>query len=92
MITVNEYFNGAVKSLAFENNGKSTVGVINSGEYEFGTSTHETMSIVEGTMEVLLPGESQWSTYTAGQQFEVPANTSFKVKTAQQVAYLCKYK
>ncbi|RWU05689.1 pyrimidine/purine nucleoside phosphorylase [Pedobacter chitinilyticus] len=92
MIAVNEYFDGAVKSLAYENNGKSTVGVINAGEYEFGTSTHETMTVVEGAMEVLLPSQNEWRTYLAGQQFEVPAHTSFKVKAAQQVAYLCKYK
>ncbi|WP_113663991.1 pyrimidine/purine nucleoside phosphorylase [Pedobacter nanyangensis] len=92
MITVNEYFDGAVKSLAFENNGKSTVGVIDSGEYEFGTSTHETMLVVAGAMDVLLPGESQWNTFSAGQHFEVPANTYFKVKAVAQVAYLCRYK
>lgn len=91
MITVNEYFNGAVKSLAYENNGKSTVGVINAGEYEFGTSTHETMTIVEGEMDVLLVGQTDWKTYTAGQKFEVEANASFKVKTTTQVSYLCKY-
>lgn len=92
MIAVNEYFDGAVKSLAYECNGKSTVGVINVGEYEFGTSTHETMVVVEGAMEVMLPNQNQWETYTAGQQFEVPAHTSFKVKAAKQVAYLCKYR
>jgi len=92
MITVNEYFDGAVKSLGYENNGKSTVGVINNGEYEFGTSTHETMIIVEGEMEVLFAGETEWKTYHAGGKFEVEANSSFKVKVAGQVSYLCKYK
>jgi len=92
MITVNEYFNGAVKSLGYENNGKSTVGVINNGEYEFGTSTHETMIIVEGEMEVLFAGETEWKTYHTGEKFEVEANSSFKVKVAGQVSYLCKYK
>lgn len=92
MITVNEYFDGAVKSLGYENNGKSTVGVINAGEYEFGTSTHETMVIIEGTMDVLLAGQGDWETYQAGEKFEVEANSSFKVKVAAQVSYLCKYK
>lgn len=91
MIIVNEYFDGAVKSLAYENNGKSTVGVIEAGTYEFGTSTHETMLVIEGEMEALLPGKTAWQTYTAGQKFEVEANTSFKVKTTAQVSYLCKY-
>lgn len=91
MIIVNEYFDGAVKSLAYENNGKSTVGVIEAGTYEFGTSTHETMLVIEGEMEALLPGKTAWQTYIAGQKFEVEANTSFKVKTTAQVSYLCKY-
>lgn len=92
MITVNEYFGGAVKSLAYENNGKSTVGVIDAGEYEFGTSTHETMFVIEGEMEALLPGQKEWVIYSSGQKFEVEANTSFKVKLVAQASYLCKYK
>ncbi len=37
MITVNEYFDGAVKSLGYQTNeGKSTVGVMEEGEYKFG--------------------------------------------------------
>lgn len=92
MIAVNEYFDGAVKSLAYENNGKSTVGVIAAGQYEFGTSTYETMLIVEGEMEVLLPEHTEWTTYIAGQKFEVAANTSFKVKLVAPASYLCKYR
>lgn len=92
MINVNEYFDGAVKSLAYENNGKSTVGVIAPGEYEFGTSSHETMRVIEGEMDVQLLGLTTWTTYTAGQQFEIEANSSFKVRLQQQVSYLCKYK
>lgn len=91
MITVNEYFDGAVKSLAYENNGKSTIGVIDAGEYEFGTATHETMLIVEGKMEVRLPNQTEWILYTIGQKFEVAANTVFSVKLTEQVSYLCKY-
>jgi uncharacterized protein YaiE (UPF0345 family) len=93
MINVNEYFDGAVKSLAYTAaDGKSTIGVIETGEYEFGTSTHETMTVIEGGLVALLPGASEWKTYTNGQSFEVPANTSFKVKTTGQSSYLCKYK
>ncbi len=91
MIIVKENFDGAVKSLAYENNGKSTVGVINAGDYEFGTATHETMFVVEGEMEVLLPAQTEWRLYFAGQNFEVEANTVFKVKLKAQASYLCKY-
>ncbi|MFS2189165.1 pyrimidine/purine nucleoside phosphorylase [Mucilaginibacter sp. Mucisp84] len=93
MINVNEYFEGAVKSLAYTTpQARSTIGVIEPGEYEFGTSSHETMTVIEGSLEALLPGQSQWQTFTNGQVFEVEANTSFKVKTEIQSSYLCIYK
>ncbi len=93
MINVNEYFEGAVKSLAYTSaGGKSTIGVIEKGEYEFGTSQHETMTVIEGQLEALLPGAEEWQSYTQGQVFEVEANTSFKVKTHVQTSYLCKYR
>jgi uncharacterized protein YaiE (UPF0345 family) len=93
MINVNEYFEGAVKSLGYAaTNGKSTIGVIETGEYEFGTSTHETMTVIEGELEALLPGQTNWQTFTAGQSFEVEANVTFKVKTGVKSSYLCKYR
>jgi uncharacterized protein YaiE (UPF0345 family) len=93
MINVNEYFEGAVKSLAYTTaQGRSTIGVIEKGEYEFGTSSHETMTVIEGELEALLPGQTNWQTFTAGQSFEVEANVTFKVKTGVQSSYLCKYR
>ena len=93
MITVNEYFEGNVKSLGYQSSeGKSTVGVIDQGEYKFGTSTDETMIIIEGSMTVLLPGADQWITVKSGDEFKVPADTSFRVKSEGQTSYLCKYR
>ena len=93
MINVNEYFEGSVKSLAYTTpQGRSTIGVIEKGEYEFGTSSHETMTVIEGKLVVLLPGANEWQSFTGGQSFEVEANTSFKVKTDEQSSYLCKYR
>ncbi len=93
MINVNEYFEGAVKSLAYTSaDGKSTIGVIEKGEYEFGTAQHETMTVIEGELIALLPDAKDWAVYKNGQSFQVEANTSFKVKTNAQSSYLCKYK
>lgn len=93
MINVNEYFEGAVKSLAYTTpQGRSTIGVIEPGEYEFGTSSHETMTVIEGSLEAQLPGQDNWQTFTGGQTFEIETNTSFKVKTEVQSSYLCTYK
>ena len=66
MIDVNEYFEGAVKSLAYNTaEGKSTIGVIETGEYEFGTSSHETMTVIEGELTALLPGAQNWVVFHA---------------------------
>jgi uncharacterized protein YaiE (UPF0345 family) len=93
MIKSNTYFDDKVKSLGYETSeGKSTVGVMEAGVYEFGTSTHETMIVVEGELKATLPGESSATSYKDGQKFEVPANITFKVEAVGQTSYLCKYK
>ncbi|MBO9672007.1 MAG: pyrimidine/purine nucleoside phosphorylase [Sphingobacteriaceae bacterium] len=93
MITQNQYFDGNVKSLGYETaEGKSTVGVINPGEYTFGTAQKEIMHVIEGELTALLPGEPDWQSIKAGSNFEVPANSSFKIKTTVQTAYLCQYR
>jgi purine/pyrimidine-nucleoside phosphorylase len=93
MIVANEYFNEKVKSLGYSNaTGESTVGVMEVGEYEFSTSSHETMYVIEGELNVLLPGSDLWKSYMSGTSFEVAAGASFKVKTLQSTSYLCKYK
>jgi purine/pyrimidine-nucleoside phosphorylase len=92
MFNVNEYFDGKVKSLAFNSRqGKATLGVMAPGEFEFGTNTVEYMTVVSGAMEVMLPGESEWKTYKPFETFMVPKDVRFKVKMAEETAYLCRY-
>jgi hypothetical protein len=62
------------------------------GEYEFGTSTHETMMVIEGELIAQMPNATTWKSYKAGEKFEVEANTKFKVKSVGQTSYLCTYK
>jgi purine/pyrimidine-nucleoside phosphorylase len=93
MIKVNEYFNGTVKSLGLQTaEGPATVGVMNSGEYEFGTSTQEIMKVVSGKLTVQLPGEKNWQDFTDGQSFTVAAEQKFKLKVVVDTAYICWYK
>lgn len=93
MISSNEYFDAKVKSLGYTSaTGNSTIGVMEPGEYEFGTSSHETMIVIEGELVALLPGESEWKSFKAGTSFQVEAGTSFQVKSIGQTSYLCKYK
>jgi purine/pyrimidine-nucleoside phosphorylase len=49
MFKVNEYFDGNVKSIAFSTpECPATLGVMAPGEYEFGTSTVEYVTVVSG--------------------------------------------
>lgn len=89
----NEYFDGNVKSIAFQSATlPATVGVMEVGEYTFGTDAYEYMTVVSGALTVKLPGATDWKTFNAGETFEVEANTSFDVKVTVQTAYLCLYK
>lgn len=93
MFKVNEYFDGTVKSIAFEMaEGPATIGVMAEGDYEFGTDKLEVMHIVSGALTVKLPGTDTWETFAAGDQFTVPANSKFQLKVATATAYLCEYR
>jgi hypothetical protein len=93
MFNVNEYFGGNVKSLGFENkDGKVTIGVMAAGEYEFGTSSVEYMTVTSGKMKVLLPGSTEWKTYGEFETFIVEKDTKFKVMVEDQTSYKCVYR
>lgn len=92
MLKVNEYFGGKVKSISFQGETlPATVGVMAPGEYEFGTSQNEVMTVVSGKLTVKLPDNDTWQTFTAGEAFEVAANSKFQLKVAVDTAYLCTY-
>lgn len=93
MIKVNEYFDGNVASMAFEGSeGNATVGVMKAGEYEFGTSTIEIMTVISGVMNVKLPGETEWNTYRKFESFEVQKDVKFLASVKEDTPYLCIYK
>ncbi|MCB5262754.1 MAG: pyrimidine/purine nucleoside phosphorylase [Candidatus Cloacimonetes bacterium] len=92
MLNTNEYFEGRVKSIALKNaHGASTVGVMDIGEYEFGTSSIEHMTVISGVLMVKLPESKAWKQYKATETFIVAANQKFGVKAEEQTAYLCRY-
>ncbi|WP_075180431.1 pyrimidine/purine nucleoside phosphorylase [Pantoea sp. 1.19] len=93
MLNVNEYFDGKVKSIGFENDsaGRASVGVMGVGEYTFGTGQPEEMTVVSGSLKVLLPGETDWKWYEVGEVFHVPGHSEFYLQVAEPSAYLCRY-
>ncbi len=93
MFKTNTYFEDKVMSMAFKNDeGRATVGVMAAGTYTFDTTTVEYMTIVSGSMEVQLPGETEWKSYKPYETFVVNANVSFNVKVASDTCYKCIYK
>lgn len=92
MLETNEYFEGNVKSIGFQTSTlPATVGVMEAGEYEFGTSQKETMTVVSGALTVMLPDASDWQTFNQGDSFIVAANEKFQLKVDVATAYLCTY-
>lgn len=93
MFKTNEYFDGKVKSIALESaEGKATVGVMAAGEYEFGTSTMEIMTVISGKLSIMLPGDKDWKVYKKFESFVVEKDSKFKVKAEEDTPYLCLYK
>lgn len=92
MFKVNEYFDGRVASIGFRGEDlPATVGVMAPGDYEFSTSQTETMTVISGSMIVMLPGSVDWDTFTAGDSFGIAAGETFQLQIAADVAYLCTY-
>ena len=93
MLQVNEYFEGKVKSIAFKSSEcPATVGVMVPGEYEFGTSTVEYVTVVSGAMTVKLPGEADFKEYRPFDTFIVPKDSRFQLQIEADAAYICLYK
>jgi len=93
MFNTNEYFDGKVKSIAFSTpEGPATIGVMAEGEYEFGTTSREIMTVTSGRLDVKLPGAPDWMQVGEGGRFSVEAGQTFGVRSICQTAYLCLYR
>ena len=92
MLKVNEYFDGNIKSIGFNTDTlPATVGVMVPGDYVFNTDDKEKMTVISGALTIKLAGENEFTTYNAGESFDVDANSAFDVKVETETAYLCLY-
>lgn len=92
MFKTNEYFEGKVKSIAFQGQNKpATVGVMAAGDYVFNTADKEKMTVVSGEMKIKFNADEEIQSYTAGQSFDVAENSTFDVNVTADCAYLCEY-
>jgi purine/pyrimidine-nucleoside phosphorylase len=89
----NVYFDGKVTSrtIYFTDGTHKTLGFMMPGEYEFSTGSREVMEILDGELNVLLPGQTDWRTIKQNQSFDVPAHSSFKLRLKGAVDYCCSY-
>ena len=89
----NVYFDGKVTSrtVKFADGSHKTLGIMMPGDYSFNTDTKEIMEVLGGSMDIKLKGEDAFTSYAAGTQFEVPANSSFDLKVNEVADYCCSY-
>jgi len=89
----NVYFDGKVTSrtIRFADGSSKTLGFMLPGEYTFNTADKELMEIIDGDLEVLLPGTEQWQKVTGGESFDVPANAAFTVRIKTGADYCCSF-
>jgi purine/pyrimidine-nucleoside phosphorylase len=91
----NIYFDGKVIShtLQFADGSKKTLGVIQPGEYHFGTQAPERMDMVAGDCKVRLDGQAEWTAFAGGSGFDVPGNSGFSITVSAGFAeYICSFK
>ncbi len=89
----NIYFDGQVTSRSFvtsEGENKS-LGIILPGRFHFGTEAAEVMELIQGRCNVRLDGEEKWSSYQAGESFNVPGSSGFDIEVTELMDYLCHY-
>ncbi|MDZ7595953.1 MAG: pyrimidine/purine nucleoside phosphorylase [Thiobacillus sp.] len=90
----NVYFDGKCvsHSLTLADGSKKSVGVILPSTLTFNTGAPEIMETVAGSCRVKLAGESEWTTYGAGQSFSVPGNASFDIEVSgEPYHYVCHF-
>ena len=90
----NVYFDGKCvsHSITLADGVKKSVGVILPSTLTFNTGAPEIMESVAGSCRVKLAGEKEWKTYSAGQSFNVPGNSSFDIEVSgEPYHYVCHF-
>jgi uncharacterized protein YaiE (UPF0345 family) len=90
----NVYFDGKVVSHAVTtaDGSRKSLGVIQTGQYHFETAGAERMDIIAGSCRARVRGEADWTTYTAGSGFDVPARSAFDIAVDDGLTeYLCSF-
>lgn len=89
----NVFFDGKCVShtVLFADGTKKSVGVIFPSSLVFNTGAPEIMEINGGKCRVRVKGETEWTTYEAGQSFSVPGDSHFDIETIELLDYVCHF-
>ena len=89
----NVYFDGKCVShtVVLASGARKTVGVILPSTLTFNTGAPEVMEGVGGSCRVRLKGENEWTTWTTGQSFQVPGDSSFEIACDEPYHYVCHF-
>jgi hypothetical protein len=68
-----------------------TLGVMLPGTYRFSTQAPERIDVTQGQCRVKLADQQSWTTYQAGQSFDVPGNSHFEIEVVDLLDYVCHF-
>lgn len=90
----NVYFDGKVVShgVTLADGSTKTFGLIFPGKYHFDTKLAERMEITDGACAVSLDGIDGCDSFSAGEHFDVDANSGFSIEVADGICqYVCSF-
>lgn len=89
----NVYFDGKCVShgITFPDGTKKSVGVVLPATLTFNTGAPEIMECVAGSCEYKLDGSDAWVKSSAGERFNVPANSKFDIRVTDAYHYICHF-
>ncbi|OIQ92911.1 hypothetical protein GALL_251260 [mine drainage metagenome] len=89
----NLYFDGKCVShtVLLPDGAKKTLGVIFPSSLVFNSGAPEVMELNAGKCRIRLKGENNWHSYSAGESFSVPGNSSFEIETLETLDYVCHF-
>lgn len=89
----NIYNDGNVTSrtIEFSDGSVKTLGIMLPGDYTFSTDRAELMEISSGQLMYKLADSENWISVKGGDEFQVPADSSFDLKVRDVTDYVCSY-
>ncbi len=92
MFELKKYHGNRVMSLSYEDENDSfSVGIIASGEYEFGAIKSEVFTVTAGEIGCWVEGTEVWTKHGVNETFRVPSRKNFKLSVDKISSYICFY-